>query len=150
MLTIPHLTATAAALLLTVSTVSAATPQEEANRKLVLEFYERVLNQKDADAATQYIGSSYRQHNPLVPDGVAALQGYVRGLKERSPQSKSVVKRSFAEGDHVILHVHATRSPEDRGVAIVDIFRLENGKVVEHWDVIQPVPEKSANGNTMF
>jgi len=145
-----RLAAIAAALLLTMSTVSAATPQEEANRKLVLEFYERVLNQKDADAATQYIGSSYKQHNPLVPDGVAALQAYVRGLKERSPQSKSVVKRSFAEGDHVILHVHATRSPEDRGVAIVDIFRLENGKVVEHWDVIQPVPEKAANGNTMF
>ena len=145
-----RLAASAAALLLTVSTVFAATPQEEANRKLVLEFYERVLNQKDADAATQYIGSSYKQHNPRVPDGVAALQGFVRSTKERSPQSKSVVKRSFAEGDHVILHVHATSSPEDRGVAIVDIFRLENGKIVEHWDVIQPVPETAANGNTMF
>lgn len=138
------------ALLLTLSSVHAATPQEEANRKLVLEFYERVLNQKDADAATQYIGATYKQHNPLVPDGVAALQGYVRGLKERSPQSRSIVKRSFVEGDHVILHVHAIRSPEERGVAIVDIFRLENGRIVEHWDVIQPVPEKAANANTMF
>lgn len=145
-----RLVAATAVTLLTLSTVHAATPQEEVNRKLVLEFYDRVLNQKDADAAPQYIGSTYKQHNPLVPDGIAALQVYVRGLKERSPLSRSIVKRSFVEGDHVILHVHSIRSPEERGVAIIDIFRLENGKIVEHWDVIQPVPEKAANGNTMF
>ena len=66
------------------------------------------------------------------------------------PQSHSEVKRSFAEGDYVIVHVHAVREPGTRGSAIVDIFRLENGKIVEHWDVAQPIPEKAANSNGMF
>jgi predicted SnoaL-like aldol condensation-catalyzing enzyme len=129
---------------------AANTPQEEANKKRVLEFYDRVLNRKEADAATEYIGKKYIQHNPLVPDGVEALQAFVRKNKAESPQSRSVVKRAFAEGDYVILHVHASPSPKDRGLAIVDIFRLEDGKIVEHWDVIQPVPEKAANPNGMF
>lgn len=71
-------------------------------------------------------------------------------LKEKFPNSKSEIKRAFAEGDFVILHVHSVREPGQRGRAIVDMFRLENGKIVEHWDVIQDVPEKSANTNTMF
>ena len=60
------------------------------------------------------------------------------------------LKRIFADGDYVIVHVHAVREPGTRGNAIIDIFRLEDGKVVEHWDVIQPIPEKSANDNGMF
>jgi len=126
------------------------TAQEAANKKMVLEFYDRVLNRKEADAAAEYIGKKYIQHNPMVPDGVEALQAFVRKNKAEFPNSRSEVKRAFAEGDYVILHVHARRSPEDRGVAIVDIFRLENGKIVEHWDVIQPIPEKTANPNGMF
>jgi predicted SnoaL-like aldol condensation-catalyzing enzyme len=61
-----------------------------------------------------------------------------------------VIKRVLVDGDMVILHVHAIREPGERGVAIVDIFRLENGKIVEHWDVVQPIPEKAANSNGMF
>ncbi len=63
---------------------------------------------------------------------------------------RSEIKRSFVDGDYVILHVHAIREPGTRGNAIVDIFRLENGKIVEHWDAVQPIPENSANNNTMF
>ena len=66
------------------------------------------------------------------------------------PNSKSEIKRSFVDGDHVILHVHAVREPGTRGNAIIDVFKLENGKIVEHWDVVQPIPENPANNNGMF
>ena len=63
---------------------------------------------------------------------------------------RSEIKRSFVDGDYVILHVHAVREPGTRGNAIIDIFKLENGKIVEHWDTVQPIPENPANNNTMF
>jgi len=101
---------------------------QEANKKTVLEFYEAGLNQKDFDAAAKFFGF----------------------LREKFPDSHSEIKRAFAEGDFVILHVHSVREKGTRGRAIVDIFRLENGKIVEHWDVAQEIPEKPANGNSMF
>jgi predicted SnoaL-like aldol condensation-catalyzing enzyme len=126
------------------------TPQEEANRQAVLAFYEKGLNQKDADAALQYVGNRYVQHNPGAPDGPEGFRKFVAFLKEKAPQSHSEITASFVDGDYVILHVHAVREPGTRGNAIVDIFKLENGKIVEHWDVVQPIPETSANDNTMF
>jgi len=68
----------------------------------------------------------------------------------KNPTARSEIKRAVAEGDLVFLHVHAKSSETDRGMAVVDIFRVENGKVVEHWDVVQPIPEKANNSNTMF
>jgi predicted SnoaL-like aldol condensation-catalyzing enzyme len=122
----------------------------EANKKAVLEFYDKALNQKDFDAASKYFGPHYIQHNPGAQDGIEGFKALIAMRKEKFPDTKSEIKRAFAEGDYVILHVHGVREPGDRGVAIVDIFRLENGKIVEHWDVIQPVPEKTANDNGMF
>ncbi len=83
-------------------------------------------------------------------DGPEGLKAFLGFLKEKFPASKSEIKRVFAEGDYVILHVHAVREPGTRGSAIVDIFKLEQGKIVEHWDVVQPIPEKAANPNGMF
>ncbi|MCA1543711.1 ester cyclase [Bradyrhizobium sp. NBAIM32] len=128
----------------------AASAQEEANRQAVLAFYEKGLNQKDADAALAYVGNRYVQHNPTAPDGPEGFRKFIGFLREKFPNSRSEIKRSFAEGDFVILHVHSVREPGTRGRAIVDIFKLENGKIVEHWDVIQEIPENPANGNTMF
>ena len=128
----------------------AASAQEEANRQTVLAFYEKGLNQKDADAALAYVGDRYVQHNPTAPDGPEGFRKFIGFLREKFPNSRSEIKRSFAEGDFVILHVHSVREPGTRGRAIVDIFKLENGKIVEHWDVIQEIPENPANGNTMF
>ena len=122
----------------------------ETNKKIVVEFYEKALNQKDFDAAAKYFGPKYIQHNPNVPDGIEAFKGLVTMLKEKFPNSRSQIKRVIAEGDLVVLHVHSVREPSQRGRAIVDIFRLENGKIVEHWDVVQDIPEKAANDNTMF
>jgi predicted SnoaL-like aldol condensation-catalyzing enzyme len=143
------------ALVLLVSNAPAAfahdTAKEARNKEVVLAFYEKGLNQKDADAALKYVGPRYTQHNPLVEDGPEGFRKAIEYLKEKYPQSHSEITKVFADGDYVILHVHAVRDPgAARGLAIVDIFKLEDGKIVEHWDVIQPVPEKSANGNSMF
>ncbi|UFX43284.1 nuclear transport factor 2 family protein [Bradyrhizobium sp. 41S5] len=124
--------------------------QQEANRKAVLAFYEKGLNQKDADAALAYVGNRYVQHNPGAADGPEGFRKFIGFLREKFPNSHSEIKRSFVDGDYVILHVHAVREPGTRGNAIIDIFKLEDGKIVEHWDVVQPVPENPANNNTMF
>ena len=122
----------------------------EANKKTVLEFYEAGLNKKDFDAASKYFGPKYIQHNPGAPDGIEGFKGFLNFLREKFPNSHSEIKKVFADGDFVILHVHAVREPGTRGRAIVDIFRLENGKIVEHWDVAQDIPEKMPHNNGMF
>ena len=137
-------------LLILMSLALPAYADPAANKKAVVEFYEQAINQKDFDAASKYLGPRYIQHNPTAPDGAQGLKGFIGFLKSKFPGSKSEIKRVFAEGDHVILHVHAVREPGTRGRAIIDIFRLENGKIVEHWDVAQDIPEKPANANGMF
>ncbi|MFT4116341.1 nuclear transport factor 2 family protein [Bradyrhizobium sp.] len=132
------------------SAAMAGNAQEEANRQAVLAFYEKGLNQKDADAAIAYVGNRYVQHNPNAGDGPEGFRKFIGFLREKFPNSHSEIKRSFVDGDYVILHVHAVREPGTRGNAIIDIFKLENGKIVEHWDAVQAIPETSANSNTMF
>lgn len=122
----------------------------EDNKRVVLDFYARALNGTDFDAAARHFGRYYIQHNPMIGDGVEGFRTFLRGLKEQFPDVRGDIKRVFADGDYVILHVHATRTPQDPGLAIVDIFRLEEGKIVEHWDVRQPMPDASAHGNGMF
>ena len=145
--------ALAAAILLTLASPAcwaASEAQQQANLKTVLAFYEKGINQKDADGAIAYMGDRYVQHNPNAADGAEGFRKFVAFLREKFPNSRSEIKRSFVDGDHVILHVHAVREPGTRGNAIIDIFKLENGKIVEHWDVAQPIPENPANNNTMF
>jgi predicted SnoaL-like aldol condensation-catalyzing enzyme len=124
--------------------------RQAANKKTVVAFYEAAINQKDFAAASQFIGPRYTQHNPNAADGPEGFKRFIEFLREKFPNAHSEIKKVFADGDYVILHVHAVREPGTRGNAIVDIFKLENGKVVEHWDVIQPIPEQSANNNGMF
>jgi len=124
--------------------------QMEANKKAVAEFYESAVNKKDFEAATKFLGPRYVQHNPNAADGPEGLKAYIALLRDKFPDAHSDVIRVFADGDYVIHHVHSVPTPGSRGNAIVNIYKLENGKIIEHWDVIQPVPEKSANNNTMF
>ena len=143
--------ATAFILLATMPSARAASPQElEANKETVRGFEDAALNQKDFEAASKYLGPRYTQHNPTAADGPEGLKAYIAFLKEKFPNNHSEIKHIFADGDYVIVHDHAVREPGTRGNAIVNIYKLENGKVVEHWDVIQPIPEKAANDNGMF
>ncbi|NPD14782.1 SnoaL-like domain-containing protein [Xinfangfangia sp. D13-10-4-6] len=123
--------------------------QEEANRQLVVGFYDKFFNDHDISAA-DVVAEGYIQHNPHVPDGKAPFVGYFTGFFAENPQSKAKIVRSAADGDLVWIHVHSTNGESDAGQAIVDIFRVEDGKIIEHWDVIQDVPAEAANQNTMF
>lgn len=124
--------------------------QLEINKQSVVEFYDKVINQKNFEAASKYLGSRYTQHNPTAADGPEGLKTFIQFLRDNYPDAHSEIKRVFAEGDYVTLHVHSIREPGTRGRAIFDLFKLENGKIVEHWDTIQDIPEKSANKNGMF
>jgi len=151
MTTLSIAVAAAALLISAPPSAHAADPaQQEQNKKTVVDFYDKAINQKDFEAASKHFGPRYTQHNPNAGDGPEGLRAFIAFLREKFPNSKSEIKRVFADGDYVILHVHAVREPGTRGSAIVDIFKLENGKIVEHWDVVQPIPEKAANSNGMF
>lgn len=126
------------------------TAQEEINKKNVLGFYEVYINQKNFEAAAKYVGSRYIQHNPMGADNLEGIKGFIQFMKEKMPDAHWEMKRAFVDGDYVITHGHFVSKPGDRGMAVMDIFRLENGKIVEHWDVGQLIPEKALNQNTMF
>lgn len=123
---------------------------EARNAATAIAFYKAALNEKDWEKTKSYMGDHYTQHNPNAVDGYEGLHNHIKMLKEKFPQNHGDIKQVLADGDLVALHVHSKRTPGSRGNAVVDIFRLKNGKVVEHWDVVQAVPEKALNGNTMF
>lgn len=138
-------------LLICTTPVCRAEPSEQqTNKEKVIQFYQKAINEKDFEAAAAYLGDRYIQHNPVAADGKEGLKKFIGYLKANAPQYHSEIKKAFADRDYVILHVHNIPVPGARGKAIVDIFRLEDGKIVEHWDVIQEIPEKSANANGMF
>lgn len=123
------------------------------NTQTVLAFEETVFNKHQVkEGFEHYVGPTYKQHNPLVPDGKeGAVKALSYVLANVFPNSRVVVKHTVAQGDMVAVHVFWDQKPgETLGVAIIDLYRLENGKIVEHWDVVQDVPAKAANDNTMF
>jgi predicted SnoaL-like aldol condensation-catalyzing enzyme len=121
------------------------------NKRLVTVFYELAINQqKPAEAARKYIELPYRQHNPEVVDGPDGFLQFISAMQEKHPKLKIVISKVLADDDLVALHVHLTREASDPGLAIAELFRLKNGKIIEHWDVVQPVPAKTASGNSMF
>ena len=128
----------------------ARSPEEQALLDFTLDMYRNVLIAMNADAVDTYISPDYIQHSSLAEPGVEALKGFLRRVREESPNATQTIKRAFVDGDHVIVHVHVVRWPGDPGLAAIDIFRLAGGKIVEHWDVIQDVPANPVNSNSMF
>jgi predicted SnoaL-like aldol condensation-catalyzing enzyme len=121
------------------------TPEEEANLRLVLEMFEQVLNPMDSAAVDRFIAPGYIQHNQLVEPGVASLKAFLDLIRRETPEAVHDVKRAFVDGDHVTVHYHVRRWPGDLGWAVIDIFRVEDGLIAEHWDVMQEVVEGGPN-----
>ena len=134
---------------LSVPAFAASQAQMDANKKTVWALYDAAFNKKDMALARTFMGPHYKQHNAMAKDDIEGLAGFVAYLKQKSPDFRVELLREFADGDYVITHVWGHNGPNDRGFIAMDIFRLENGKVVEHWDSVQPIPEKSMNSNGM-
>lgn len=133
------------------SAAQAADALTAANKKIAVDFFNVLLvEKKPREAFERYAGKKYIQHNPVADDGWDGAINFLSDWFAKNPRAIIQIKKVIAEGDLVAIHHHMRTSPEVRGTAAVDIFRIENGKVVEHWDVVQPIPEKSANPHPMF
>ncbi len=130
--------------------MSAHTAQEEKNLKHVLDMFHNVLVPLDSSCVDEYISQDYIQHSQMASPGLDSLKAFLDEKRAENPEVLQHLKRAFVDDDHVIIHYHVQPSPQDSGFGVMDIFRLENGLIIEHWDCVQSVPETSPNPNSMF
>jgi predicted SnoaL-like aldol condensation-catalyzing enzyme len=124
--------------------------EERANLDFVLRMFEEVLNPMDSAAVDRFIAPGYIQHNQMAEPGREGLKRFLDTIREQTPEAVHDVKRAFVDGDYVTVHYHVRRWPDDTGWAVIDIFRLENGLIAEHWDVRQDVVDGGPNPNSPF
>lgn len=137
--------------LLALLPLAPAAADPAANKALVMAAATVLFQQHKVDQAIDtYFAPDYIQHNPLVPTGAAPMRAFFKKFYAGHPGSTIDISHVLADGDLVAIHYRFHIEPNDRGMAVVDIFRIANGKIAEHWDVGQPVPEKAANANGMF
>jgi predicted SnoaL-like aldol condensation-catalyzing enzyme len=145
-----HSTLLVAAIALATVPVHAAgcqlTPKQVVT-KFMTQFY---VDKKVREAFETWVDPGYIQHNPMAETGREAAINFLEPFFAKNPNINYSIKRIIADGDLVAVHSHGKFAPDDRGIAVVDILRVKGCKVMEHWDVVQPVPEKAANTNTMF
>ena len=116
----------------------------------MLAFYEHAVENRDFAAAARFLAPAYIQHRNDVGDGAEEMREFIDRMRVAYPHSHYEIKRTFTDGDYVILHVHVVREPGTRGSAHIDIFRVDNGKIAEHWDVDEPIPAEIANPHGPF
>jgi predicted SnoaL-like aldol condensation-catalyzing enzyme len=121
------------------------------NKQLAIEFFETLVNKRQPrEAFDRFVGPEYIQHGVHAEDGIEGAMKALVPLMGNHPEIQMDIKRVLGDGDLVVIHHHLKLKPQDLGLAVVEIFRFENSRIVEHWDVMMPVPEKSHNNNTMF
>lgn len=123
---------------------------EERRKETVRAFYQAAIIEKDFAKVRPLLGETYTQHNPQIADGFEGLEAFLEMLAQDFPDITLEIKRLIADCDYVVSHVHGIRVPGQPGTSIIDIFRFVDDKIVEHWDVMQPIPQTAVNANTMF
>jgi predicted SnoaL-like aldol condensation-catalyzing enzyme len=132
----------------TADSLSRQATQLSLNKKMVAEFYQEFFGDKNISALDKYLADNYIQHNPILPDGKEALRQGATLWFKGAPKTKIDIQHLSADGN--LVYIHTKSKMGDKVNSVIDIFRIENGKIAEHWDVVQEVPAKSANAHPMF
>ena len=127
--------------------IALQTTSSDRNKLLVAAFYKDVFIGHDLTRLDDFVTEGYIQHNPHLPNGRTAMRAFLSSFYQKMPECQFTVSRLIADDDLVVAHTLFQKNREDRGTAIADIFRIVDGRIAEHWDVKEDVPETSANGN---
>jgi len=130
--------------------MKAYTPTEARNLEIATAMYHEMLMPFDSRHVDRFIAENYIQHSTAASGGREGLRAFLDNRNAGFPEVDIRIKASFADGDFTIFHIHTIRFPGDPGMNIVDIFRMKDGMVEEHWEVVQDIPETLPHDNGIF
>lgn len=123
--------------------------QEEKNKQIATAAYQRIFGDLDITAIDDYVSKDFIQHNPTIADGPEGVKALVQMLSSQGVSKQKIVfKHIIAEDDIVVLHSRYEMAGKEW--RFIDIYRIENNKLAEHWDAMMQMPDKRANNNLMF